>query len=112
MLAQKPFDNVVSSGDPHSEQMRRPIGHSSARALLHRGFIGAGGVLLIAAFGTDYTYYTMALRTTRRFTDGPWDLRWIGAGHCSSQMMLEIPWPTRNVRAPTVPSIAALMNPP
>ena len=39
----------------------RPIGHSLARALLHRGFIGAGGVLLIAAFGTDYIYYTTAV---------------------------------------------------
>jgi uncharacterized membrane protein len=38
-----------------------PIGHSRARALLHRGFIGAGAVLLIAAFCTDYTYYTTAL---------------------------------------------------
>ncbi|MGD0493048.1 MAG: DUF2231 domain-containing protein [Steroidobacteraceae bacterium] len=41
--------------------MRSPIGHNRARALLHRGFIGAGGVLLIAAFGTDYLYYTTAL---------------------------------------------------
>jgi uncharacterized membrane protein len=31
------------------------------RSQLHRGFIGAGGVLLIAAFGTDYVYYTTAL---------------------------------------------------
>ena len=37
------------------------IGPSRARALLHRGFISAGGVLLIAAFGTDYIYYTTAL---------------------------------------------------
>ena len=28
---------------------------------LHRGFIGAGGILLIAAFGTDYAYYTTSL---------------------------------------------------
>ena len=61
MLVQKPYGNVVSSGDLQGEQLRRPIGHSRARALLHRGFIGAGGVLLIAAFGTDYTYYTTAL---------------------------------------------------
>jgi uncharacterized membrane protein len=61
MQVQKPSDNVVSSGDLQGEQIRRPIGHSRARALLHRGFIGAGGVLLIAAFGTDYTYYTTAL---------------------------------------------------
>ena len=61
MLAEKPYGNVVSSGDLQSEQMRRTIGHRHARALLHRGFIGAGGILLIAAFGTDYTYYTTAL---------------------------------------------------
>ena len=41
--------------------MRRPIGRDRARALLHRGFFCAGGILLIAAFGTDYTYYTTAL---------------------------------------------------
>jgi uncharacterized membrane protein len=61
MLAQKPYGNIVSSVDLQGEQMRRPVGHSRARALLHRGFIGAGGILLIAAFGTDYTYYTTAL---------------------------------------------------
>jgi uncharacterized membrane protein len=61
MLAQKPSDNPVSSSDLQGEQIRRPIGHSRARALLHRGSIGAGGVLLIAAFGTDYIYYTTAL---------------------------------------------------
>ena len=61
MLAQKPFGNVVSSGDLHGERLRRAIGHSRAPGLLHRGFIGAGGVLLIAAFGTDYIYYTTAL---------------------------------------------------
>jgi uncharacterized membrane protein len=61
MLVQKLSGNVVSSDDPQDEQVHRPIGHSRARPLLHRGFIGAGGVLLIAAFGTDYTYYTTAL---------------------------------------------------
>ena len=61
MLAQKQFGNVVSSGDLHGERLRRAIGHSRAPGLLHRGFIGAGGVLLIAAFGTDYIYYTTAL---------------------------------------------------
>lgn len=35
--------------------------HSRARPLLHRGFISAAGVLQIAAFCTDYTYYTTAL---------------------------------------------------
>ncbi len=28
---------------------------------LHRGFVGAAGILLIAAFGTDYAYYATAL---------------------------------------------------
>jgi uncharacterized membrane protein len=32
-----------------------------APALLHRGFVGAAAVLLIAAFVTDWTYYTTAL---------------------------------------------------
>ena len=35
--------------------------NSRTPALLHRGFIGAGGVLLIAAFCTDYIYYATAL---------------------------------------------------
>jgi len=61
MLAQRPSRNVVSSGELQVEQMRRPISHSRPRAPLHRGFIGAAGVLLIAAFGTDYIYYTTAL---------------------------------------------------
>ena len=61
MLAQKPSGTVVSFGDLQGEQSRRLIGRSRARALLHRGFIGAGGVLLIAAFGTDYIYYTTAV---------------------------------------------------
>jgi uncharacterized membrane protein len=61
MSVQKPSGNVVSSGDLPGEQMRRPLGHTRARTLLHRDFIGAGGVLLIAAFGTDYIYYSTAL---------------------------------------------------
>ena len=61
MLAKKPSDDAVWSGDPKGERMRGPNGRSSSRSLLHRGFIGAGGVLLIAAFGTDCTYYETAL---------------------------------------------------
>jgi uncharacterized membrane protein len=61
MLEEKPYGNVVSSDDPQGEQMRGAIGHSRAPALLHRGFVGAGGILLIAAFGTDCTYYMTAL---------------------------------------------------
>jgi hypothetical protein len=36
---------------------RRPIGYRRTQALLHRQVTGAGAVLLIAAFGTDYAYY-------------------------------------------------------
>ncbi|HEV7610619.1 MAG TPA: DUF2231 domain-containing protein [Steroidobacteraceae bacterium] len=61
MVAQKPSGNAVSSRDLQDEQMRGPIGRSLARPLLHRAFIGAGGVLLITAFGTDYIYYMTAL---------------------------------------------------
>jgi uncharacterized membrane protein len=38
------------------------------RPLLHRGFTGAGGVLLIAALGTDYTYYTTSLSEWANFS--------------------------------------------
>ena len=61
MSVQMPSGNVVSSDDPQEEEMRRPSRYRRAPTLLHRGFIGAGGVLLIAAFVTDYTYYTTAL---------------------------------------------------
>jgi uncharacterized membrane protein len=61
MSAPIPSDNLVSSADVQGPRVRRPLGRSRAPTLLHRGFIGAGGVLLIAAFGTDYIYYTTAL---------------------------------------------------
>jgi len=61
ILAKEPSGNIVSPDDLQGERMRRSIGHSRARAMLHRGFIGAGAVLLIAAFGTDYMYYVTAL---------------------------------------------------
>jgi uncharacterized membrane protein len=61
MVARKPAGNVVSSGDLQGERASRAIGDGRGRGLLHRGFIGAGGVLLIAAFGTDSTYYMTAL---------------------------------------------------
>jgi uncharacterized membrane protein len=61
MLEQNPSGNSVSSGDPRGERMRRPIGLSRAQAPLHRGFVGAGAVLLIAAFGTDCLYDRTAL---------------------------------------------------
>jgi uncharacterized membrane protein len=59
--ATEPLGHVVSSSDPPGEPMPRPVIHGRARTLLHRGFVGAGGVLLIAALGTDYTYYSTAL---------------------------------------------------
>ena len=68
MLVQEPSRNVVSSGDLQVKRMRRPTGRSRAPALLHRGFIGAGGVLLIAALGTDYTYYTTSLSQWANFS--------------------------------------------
>ena len=49
------------SVDRQGEPTRRPIGYRRTRAPLHRKFIGAAAVLLIAAFGTDYAYYTTAL---------------------------------------------------
>jgi uncharacterized membrane protein len=61
MSAQKTNGNVVSSGELQGEHMHGLIGRSRARAQLHRGFIGAGGILLIAAFGTDCIYYRTAL---------------------------------------------------
>jgi len=61
MLAKKQSSNVVSPRDLKGEEFPRSSGRSAAPVLLHRGFIGAGGVLLIVAFGTDYTYYTTAL---------------------------------------------------
>jgi uncharacterized membrane protein len=61
MLAPKLSDTLVSSGDLQDGQMRRPIRHERAPALVHRGFVNAAGVLLIAAFITDYTYYRTAL---------------------------------------------------
>jgi len=42
-------------------QQRTPSDRRAARTLLHRGFISAAGILLIAACGTDYLYYTTAL---------------------------------------------------
>jgi uncharacterized membrane protein len=41
--------------------MNRQNDSNRARALIHPGFLGAGGILLIAAVGTDYIYYATAL---------------------------------------------------
>jgi uncharacterized membrane protein len=54
-------DPVVPSRELEGKEIRRSTGRRPARGLLHRGFVGAGGILLIAGFGTDYTYYTTAL---------------------------------------------------
>ena len=61
MLAQNPSRNSLSAHDLHGERSRGAIEHGQERVLLHRGFIGAGAVLLITAFGTDYIYFTTAL---------------------------------------------------
>ena len=61
LVAEVPVDDVISFADLSDEQKRGPVAHIRARSLLHRGFIGAGTVLLIAAFGADYAYYTTAL---------------------------------------------------
>jgi uncharacterized membrane protein len=61
MLEQNPSHNSLSPDDLQGERGRRANEQGRAKALLHRGFIGAGAVLLIAAFGTDYIYYTTAL---------------------------------------------------
>jgi uncharacterized membrane protein len=61
MLTQEPSGNVFSAGDPQGKQIHGNVVHGRPRGLLHRGFIGAAGVLQIAAFCTDYTYYTTAL---------------------------------------------------
>jgi uncharacterized membrane protein len=61
MLAQRPFNTGVSSSNPESIQLREQTNQRSAEALLHRGLIVAGSVLLIAAFGTDCTYVMTAL---------------------------------------------------
>ena len=61
MSAPNPPDTLVPYADRQGQQMPGAVGHSRAPTPLHRGFTGAGGVLLIAAFGTDYIYYTTAL---------------------------------------------------
>jgi uncharacterized membrane protein len=49
------------SGDVPGEQIRGSVGCGNPPTQLHRGFIGAGGTLLVAAFGTDCIYYTTAV---------------------------------------------------
>jgi uncharacterized membrane protein len=61
MLAQGPSDKVVPFSEAERERLRRSIDPRAAQALLHRSFIGAGAVLLIAALGTDCTYALTAL---------------------------------------------------
>jgi len=61
MLARKPSNSLVSSGELPDRLARRTVGHRQVPFLLHRGFVGAGAVLLIAAFITDWAYYATAL---------------------------------------------------
>jgi uncharacterized membrane protein len=61
MLSQEPAGNDVASGDVRGEPTSGPMGHRRIPVLLHRGFIGAAAVLLMAALGTDYAYYATAL---------------------------------------------------
>jgi uncharacterized membrane protein len=61
MLTQEPSGNVFSAGDPQGKQIHGNVVQGRPRGLLHRGFIGAAGVLQIAAFCTDYAYYTTAI---------------------------------------------------
>jgi uncharacterized membrane protein len=61
MPTQEPSGKVFSAGYMQVEQIHGNVGHGPPRALLHRGFVGAAGVLQIAAFCTDYAYYTTSL---------------------------------------------------
>ncbi len=61
MLAPKTSRSHLSSGEPLGDQSRSPPAHSRAPSLIHRGFVGAGAVLLMSAFFTDYAYCTTAL---------------------------------------------------
>lgn len=48
--------------------MATPTARSRVRPLLHPGFVGAGAALLIAAFVTDYMYYTTSLMQWANFS--------------------------------------------
>jgi uncharacterized membrane protein len=61
MVAQTPSRTSLSPDDLQGERRRGANEQGQAKALLHRGFVGAGAVLLIAAFATDYIYYTTTL---------------------------------------------------
>jgi uncharacterized membrane protein len=61
MPTQEESGKVFSAGSMQVEQIHGNVVHDRPRGLLHRGFIGAAGVLQIAAFCTDYTYYTTSL---------------------------------------------------
>jgi uncharacterized membrane protein len=54
--------DIGKLGETKDAQMQTTTGQVRVGTrLLHRGFIAAGGILLIAAFGTDYIYYTTSL---------------------------------------------------
>ncbi len=52
---------MSQSAEPPGAAQRRSSGESRARPLLHRGFLVAGGSLLIAALATDCAYTATAL---------------------------------------------------
>jgi len=50
-----------SDAVPPAATQRSAVNTILVRRLLHRGFIAAGGALLITALGTDYVYFKTAL---------------------------------------------------
>jgi uncharacterized membrane protein len=61
MSVQNPHGDRVASDAPQGGEIRRSIARGRERPPLHRGFVGAGAILLITTFGTDYVYYRTAL---------------------------------------------------
>jgi uncharacterized membrane protein len=66
--AHAPFIQVSSAQEFFMIEQRPSDSQRHAHALLHRGFIGASGALLIAAFGTDYFYYATSLSQWSNFS--------------------------------------------
>jgi uncharacterized membrane protein len=61
MIVRKPDGNIIPSADARPDNLSAAIGASSGRTPFHRGLVGAGAVLLMAAFVTDLAYYGSAL---------------------------------------------------
>lgn len=68
MLAQRPTDITASSSDVQRLGLRMPTEGQPAQVLLHRGFVGAGGALLVSAFGTDCSYCATSLSQWANFS--------------------------------------------